>query len=130
MRRPVRGAVLAVTLTAFGAAPDAAADSRSATLSVAATVTTSCVGPPRSLVVTCTRGGVVQVQVTSLGDPLTSRGSFFGISGTSGPRAWAPSPVVEHGAPVPPPATDTADDGTLTLPNEAGSGAYLITVNF
>ena len=132
MRRCRPCALVALHLAALGAASEVAAASRSANLSVVATVARSCVSAPQSLEVTCTKGTVTQVQVTPVTATGASRGSFFGVAGTRGALATE-APFAEKAAPAPFVTSGTAGNGNGVLSAPADDGAsetFLVTVNF
>ena len=124
-----------VGVLAGSAAPHAAAASRSANLSVVATVVTSCASAPSSLLPVCTRGGPTQIDVTPVAASAFSAfafpGSFFGVRGPMQYLGRAQGPLVGTAAPTPFVTSEPAGTGTLAAPEDDGaSDTFLVTVNF
>ena len=115
---------------ALAVAPAADAASRSANLSVVATVVRSCVVPPPSLELTCARGAVAQVQITPL--PAAGlRGSFFGVPGRPlRPFAPARSPLMGAHPPAPLVTSEGAGNDNRDPAADDTADTFLLTVNF
>jgi hypothetical protein len=133
MRRSGRRVVFGFHLAVLLLATDAAAASRSANLSVVATVAVSCASPPQSVVLTCTKGAVTQVQITPLTTSTLVSGTFFRVPGPARAFSTTPLPSAVSARPEPRVISGMPADASeipAAFDGDGDTDTVLITINF